>query len=413
MIFQYEAIDSSGQRIQDLIEASDMASARNSLRAKQLYVVRISADRQQDGGKEAGTLSRLYRVVEHQVSLRLSQKETGIFTRQLATLLKAGLPLVQALNDIVDQVENRTFRVVLTDVKNRLEEGTSFSVALSRHPLLFSEMYVNMVRVGENLGSLDEVLERLAESEEKKNLLKSRVRSALWYPAFMFTFSLVVVTFLLVSIIPTIADMFREQHQNLPLPTEIVMAISSFMSNFWYILLILIVVGIYFFRRYYATEEGRKRVDEWKMKVPVFRSLYMKLVVYRFTQNLGILLANHVDIIRSFDIVEKIVDNRIIEEKISSARSRIQEGASVATALQKNAFLPRLVIGMITAGEASDRLADMLLNIGKVYEEEIDMTVASITSLIEPVIIIFMGFAIGMIVLSVMLPIMEMNFLVQ
>ena len=270
-------------------------------------------------------------------------------------------------------------------------------------------MYINMVRVGENLGSLDQVVERLADLEEKKNILKSKIQAALWYPSFMILFALIVIIFMMVSIIPSLSRMFIDLGRELPLPTRIVMGLSDFLSSFWYIILILIAGSIYYLNRYIKSAEGKKWFDELKLKLPLFSNLYRKLIVLRFTQNFGILLNNKVDIIKSFEIVKKIVGNTIIESSIEVAAKRVKEGSSVSNALSKSDFLPKMVIGMISAGEASDNLDSMLLNIGNVYETELDLTVTSITNMIEPIIIIIMGIVIGTIVISVLLPIFEMT----
>jgi len=251
--------------------------------------------------------------------------------------------------------------------------------------------------------------------EEKKNILKNKIRAALWYPSFMLLFATAVVIFLMINVIPTIAVMFEEQEKNLPLPTEIVIGLSNLLSSllFWIITLALLSFIYIIYRRYVHTKKGRIKVDKIKLRIPIFKNLYKKVIVYRFTQNLGILLNNRVDLINSFEIVSKIIGNLFVEEKILKAADDIKEGISVTKAIKKSDFLPKLVLGMISAGEASDNLDNMLLNIGSVYENEIDLTVTNLTGMIEPIIIIIMGFVIGMIVFSVMLPIMEMSLLIK
>ena len=416
MIFLYQALNREGKNVTDYKDAPSESAARQKIRAQGLYLVKLSKEEVHQpaapGDSRAGQIKNILEKFSHTVSLKLSTRQVGLFSRQLSTLLKAGLPLPMAINDIIDQVENRHFRNIISDIKGKIEEGSSFSNALQQHRIIFSDMYINMVRVGESLGSLDDVIERLAELEEKKNILTSKVRAALWYPSFMFLFAVAVVIFLLVNVIPRIAEMFKDQNRELPLPTKIVIGMSSFLSTFWFLIPVLVVLALYLYRRYASTEAGRKKIDEIKLKIPVFQKLYTKLIVQKFTQNLGILLSNKVDIMKSFEIVEKIVGNKIIEEKISEAAKMIKEGSSVSIALNKTGFLPKMVLGMITAGEASDRLDSMLLNIGNVYETELDLTVSSLTSLIEPIIIIVMGVIIATIVMAVMLPIMEMNLMV-
>ena len=408
MIFQYQALNSSGDSVSDYIDAPSESAAISKIRALGLYPVKISKQTIAENGAKTTGFKNILERLSSEMSVKFNSRQTGIFSRQLSTLLKAGMPLLTAVNDIIEQIENKHFRNIVSDVRDKLEGGSSFSNALSRHSV-FSEMYINMVRVGENLGSLDHVMERLAEISEKNNIIKNKIRAALYYPVFMFCFAIIIVIFLMVKVIPTIAEMFRDQQRELPLPTKIVIFLSDFLSSYWFIIPLIIIGLIWLYRRYSATASGRRRIDGIKLKLP----LYKKMLVLRFTQNLGILLSNKVDIIKSFEIVQKIVTNVIVEEKIGDASKKIREGSIVSQALKQSDFLPKLVIGMIAAGESGDNLDDMLVKIGNLYEVELDLTISSFTSLIEPLIIIFMGIIIGIIVISVMLPIMEMNLLVQ
>lgn len=415
MIFQYAALNSKGEDVSGFIDAPSEAAAKSKIRTQGLYPVKISKqEAEPSGGDKSGSkISGLAEKIASAVSVKFSGRQVGLFSRQLATLLKAGLPLLRAITDIIDQIENKRFRAIIADVRDKLEEGSSLSNAIAIHSNVFSDMYVNMVRVGENLGSLDHVMERLAEMSEKSSALKSKVKAALYYPAFMLCFAVVVVIFLLVNVIPGIAEMFKDQERELPLPTEIVMWLSSFLASYWFIIPAIVIAAIWGYKKYAASEKGKYKIDSLKLKLPVLKILYKKMLVLRFTQNLGVLLTNKVDILKSFEIVGKMMDNVVVEERISEAAKKIKEGSPVSPALNKSEFLPKMVLGMISAGEASDTLDTMLVNIGHVYETELDLTVSSLTSLIEPVIIIFMGAAIGLIVLSIMLPMMEMNMLVQ
>lgn len=403
----------SGEEITDTIDAPDEAAAVQKIRNSGNFVISIKAADSADKKTSSFSISKIRDLLYDFINKSSAKKQVGLFSRQLSTLLRAGMPLVTALNDIIEQIDNKAFKNIIIDIREKIEEGTSFSNAIARHRDIFSEMYISMIRVGENLGSLDEVIERMSEMEEKKVFLKNRIRAALWYPSFMLAFSSIIVVFLMVNIIPTITGIFVDQQRELPLPTKIVVALSDFLTSFWAFIPLFIIFLIYIYSKYTATDKGRKKIDELKMKIPIASRLYNKVLVYRFTLNLGVLVSNKVDLLKSFEIVKKIVDNVIVEKKIEEAAKNIQEGVSISQALKKHDFLPRLVIGMIAAGEASDKVDEMLLNIGKVYENEIDMTVTSITGMIEPIIIIVMGFLIGVIVLSVMMPIMEMNLLVN
>lgn len=415
MIFEYQALDKKGNKLSDLIDAPGEASAVQKLRSKGLYVVRIAVHetgfKSKDDIAPDNTFQGMYQRASRYFSLKLSAKQIGIFSRQLATLLKAGMPLIVAITDIIEQIDNKTFKSVVVDIKGKLEEGSSFSNCLTRHKILFSDMYINMVRVGENLGSLDQVIERLSDLEEKKNFLKNKIRAALWYPSFLVIFSSVVIVFLMVNVVPSLARIFVELGKDLPLPTKIILGISSLLSSIWVILpaLVIIILSSYYLYKFSKTPEGKYKIDEYKLKIPFFSGLYKKLIVLRFTQNLGVLLNNKVDILKSLEIVKKIVGNSIVEDEIQEVTKKIREGSSMSNALARSTFLPKLVLGMISAGESSDKLDTMLQNIGEVYENELDMTITSLTSMIEPVIIIIMGIIIALIMMSVLLPIFEMN----
>lgn len=413
MVFYYKGINTAGKEFTDTIDAASESAAIQKIRKAGNFVVFIRSTETAESNSSAFNINKIRDYFTALFNRASARKQVGLFSRQLGTLLKAGMPLVTAINDIIEQIDNKAFKNIIIDVREKIEEGISFSNALARHREIFSEMYISMIRVGESLGSLDDVIERLSEMEEKKVFLKNRIRAALWYPSFMLAFSSIIVIFLMVNIIPTITGIFVDQNRALPLPTKIVIAMSDFLTTFWILIPLLIICAIYIFSRYVATSQGRQKVDELKMKIPIVSRLYNKILVYRFTLNLGVLVSNKVDLLKSFEIVKKIVDNVVVEEKIEKAAKSIQEGVSISQALKKHDFLPRLVIGMIAAGEASDKVDEMLLNIGRVYENEIDMTVTSITGIIEPLIIIVMGFLIGVIVLSVMMPIMEMNLMIN
>ncbi len=416
MVFEYIALTNKGETVADIIDAPSEVAARQRLRAEGLYIVKISKqdlDKAETIQPSTNFLNAIIDKISFYISLQLSAKEISTFSRQLSTMLKAGMPLLTSISTIIDQIENPIFKRAIIDVKTKVEEGSSLSNALERHHYIFNEMYINMIRVGESLGSLDSALERLADLEEKKNLLKSKVQSALWYPAFMILFAIAVVTFLMISIIPSLGRMFAELGKDLPIPTKIVMGISNFITSFWYVIIIAIILIIYYFNRYKNTEEGRRKIDELKLKLPVASSLYKKILIHRFTYNLGVLLSNRVDVIKSFEIVQRLMRNMIIEENIRKAAKMVQEGSSISNALSKERFLPQYIIGMIAAGESSDTVDEMLLNIGKIYENEIELSINSMTGLIEPIIIVCMGFVIGLIVISVLLPIFEMNLIVK
>lgn len=415
MIFEYTALDTKGKNVTSIIDAPSIPKARERLKSQGLYIVKIEQSTrlsiQQDSVKK-GKGFPFFQQISNKILSRSASSEVPLFARQISTLLTAGMPLLRVVSDILDQTEHPHFKLIVGDIKSRLEEGQSFSNALARHSGVFSDMFINMVRVGENLGSLDKVMGRLADIEEKRNILKSKIQSALFYPVFMIVFCICVITFLMVKIVPSLTSMFSEMGRELPLPTRIITAVSSFLAGYWWLLFLIILCGVYFIHRYISTPKGREKLHSILLDIPLVSGLYRKQIVLKFTQNLGILLNSDVDIVRSFEIVKKIVGNVIIEKKIESAATRIREGAPVSKSLAKADFLPKIVIAMMAAGEASDSLDEMLIKIGQVYETELDLTINALTSILQPAIIIIMGFVIGVIVLSIMLPILEMNQLV-
>jgi len=413
MLFYYKAINSNGDEVSDYVDAASEAAAKQKIKKSGLYLTFIKTEEIKKNNNEKSSLRNAIDRELLRIKKVLAKKQVALFSRQLSTLLKAGMPLMAALNAIIEQIDDKVFKNVILDIKEKVEEGLSLSNAMEQHNELFSDLYINMIKVGENLGSLDDIVSRLAEMEEKKELLKNKIRAALWYPIFMIVLSSTIVGYLMVYIIPKITEIFSGEGRELPIPTKVVIGISNFLVDFW-VLIPLILIGLYYFhRKYSATAEGKKNLDRMVMKLPLVKNLYNKYIVYRFTYNLGILLTNKVDLLKSLEVVKKIVNNVVIEEKIEGAMKNIQEGAAISQALKKHDFLPKIVIGMISAGEVSDKVDEMLINIGNVYENEIDMVITSLTSIIEPLIIIIMGVIIGTIVISVMLPIMEMNLMVQ
>jgi len=320
MLYYYRALNNKGEEITDFIDAPTETAAKQKIKKNGLYIVSIKDHEIKKAPGDRLNLKASIDHLFHKLKKTSAKKNVGLFSRQLATLLKAGMPLMTAINDIIEQIDNNIFKNVIINVRDKIEGGSSFSNALTLHREFFSEMYINMIRVGENLGSLDEVIARLADMEEKKNLLKNKIRAALWYPVFMLTFSTIIVIFLMVNIIPTITQVFFEQNKELPLPTQIVMGISNFLTHFWILIPVFFFIIYYFYRRYAATPEGRKKIDERLTKIPLVSRLYNKIIVYRFTLNLGVLLSNKVDILKSFEIVKKIVNNVVVEEKIEKVK---------------------------------------------------------------------------------------------
>ena len=414
MIFQYDAVNRKGKDVSGIVDAANTIRAKEKLRTEGLYVKQIREhSRDISASDNANFLTKYASVLSEKITANRIRKLTPLFSRQLSTLLKAGMPLSRAMTDIIDQTDNHHMKMVLADIKQKIEGGSTLSRAVSAHDDVFSDMYVNMIRIGENMGSLDIVLERLADAEEKNANIKSSLKMAFQYPLFMFIFTNCVLAFLMIKVIPTISEMFQQLNKELPLPTRIVVGVSTFTAEYW---IAMIAFGILFFilaKRYLKTAEGKEKRDSFMFRIPVFNHFYTKIICLRFCQNLGILVQNGVDIVKSLEIIKKQIGNVVVEKKIEEASAKIVEGAPISKSLANAGFLPKMVTGMISVAEASDTLDEMLIKISDLYQNEIDRSILSLTKMIEPLLIVVMGGIIGLIVLSIMLPIIDLNLSIQ
>lgn len=339
---------------------------------------------------------------------RVSQKQIAVFTRQLATMIDAGLPLVQSLDILATQQENRTFKEVLTSIKDDVEAGSTFAAALGRHPKVFNDLYVNLVVAGEEGGILDNILLRLSNYIEKAVALKKKVKSALVYPTAILAVAVLVVTILLMFVIPVFEKMFLSAGQSLPLLTLIIVGLSKLLKKYFLLVVAGLVVLAVVLRRYYKTDGGRRAIDGFLLRVPVFGPLLQKIAIARFSRTLSTLVSSGVPILDSLNIVAKTAGNRIVEDAITRARGSISEGETIADPLARADVFPPMVTQMISVGESTGSLDNMLGKIADFYDEEVDTTVATLTSLMEPFLMIFLGGTIGTIVIAMYLPIFNM-----
>jgi len=340
---------------------------------------------------------------------KVKPRDIVIFTRQLSTMIDAGLPLVQSLEILAEQSDNKTFRDVLRDVKTRVESGNTLSKALSYHPRVFDELYVNMVNSAEVSGNLDIIFMRLATFMEKAIALKRKIKGALFYPISVIIVAVIVVTILLMKVIPTFADMFSSMGKALPMPTQIVINMSNWLrANFFFLIIIIFVIS-FAYKMIYRTEKGRYYFDKIFLKLPVFGDLIRKGAVAKFTRTLGTMLASGVPILEAMDIVAKTSGNAVIEEAVYSSRDSIKEGKNIAGPLGQTKVFPPMVIQMIAIGESTGALDSMLNKIADFYDEEVDQAVSNLTSLIEPMIMVFLGVVLGGLIIAMYLPIFKMG----
>jgi type IV pilus assembly protein PilC len=338
----------------------------------------------------------------------VSTKDLAIFTRQFATMISAGLPLVQCLDILAKQSSKPSFGRVIADVTREVEAGSTLSDALGRHRSVFDDLFRNMVAAGEAGGVLDEILMRLATYIEKADALKRKVQSAMVYPAVVLTVALGATAFMLVFIIPTFAKMFTDFGGELPLPTRIVLALSSFLKGFWWLLLLIVAASAVALNRYYATEDGHRVMDGLLLKAPVLGDVMLKGSVARFTRTLGTLIASGVPILSGLEITARTAGNKVIAEAIMTARASIREGETVSAPLKTSGVFPPMVVQMISVGEQTGALDEMLTKIAVFYESEVDVAVDTLTSIIEPLLIVVMGGIVGGMVISMYLPMFKL-----
>lgn len=395
-IFKWEGKAGKGAIKKGEMEAPNEAAIRIHLRQQNIIPTKIVSK-----GKE-------FKINLPFFKKKVNQRSIAIFTRQLATMIDAGLPLVQSLEILSQQQESKAFKNILRVIREDVEGGSTFAGALKKHPLTFNELYTNLVVAGEEGGILDNILLRLASYIEKSEALKKKVKSALIYPATIVGVAVIVVGILMIFVIPVFEAMFKSSGQNLPLPTLIVVTLSKMIKKYVIIFIPAMVLLFFLLRKYYQTQNGRTVLDRLLLKLPVFGSLFKKIAVARFSRTLGTLVSSGVPILDGLTIVSRTSGNRVIETAILNARASIREGETIAEPLSRSNIFPPMVIQMISVGESTGALDSMLSKIADFYEEEVDIAVVNLTSLLEPLLMVFLGIVIGGVVISMYLPIFNM-----
>ena len=406
-VYEYTALDTKGKNVSGIIDADSPRSARLKLRASRTFPVSIKEV------KDTATKKIPWVVSMASSFTRIRPQEVSMMTRQLSTLVEAGFPLVSALDTLIPQTRSQAFKKILAKIKDSIIEGNSFAQALSLYPGTFSSLYVNMVRAGETSGALEIVLKRLADISEKQQALKHRIRAALAYPILMSIIGILVLFLLLTFIVPSITLIFTEMDQVLPTPTLMLIYISDFLKVYWWIIFIVITGTLFILNRIKKTVKGGYFFDKIKLFLPGVGVLVKKLAAARFARTLGSLLENGISMLPALKIVKTIVGNELISEVIEGASKEVGKGKGLGTSLAEREIFPDLSIQMIQVGEQSGELEAMLNKIADIYENEVETSIMSMTSLLEPVMILVMGVIVGGIVLSICLPIFEMNQLIK
>ncbi len=395
--FNYKAKAITGNISQGVIEAPDIRSAAERLRSKKLIVLEISE------AKKKVALDSLFKP-------KVKTKDLCIFSRQLATLVTSGIPIVQGLSILQEQLTNPTFKEIITKVKEDIEAGISIADAMKKHPSVFSELYVSMVHAGEVGGILDVILDRLSSYLESAEELKGKIKGAMTYPVVVAIIAVGAAAFMLTGVIPQFANIFKEIGVQLPLPTRIMLALSDFVQkNILYLILVPIGAFIGFKQALNRIPKFRLNFDAFKLKLPVFGDMIRKMSIAKFTRTFGTLVRSGVPIIQSLETVAKTSGNKVIEKAINEAKESIKEGERIADPLKKSNVFPPMVIQMISVGEETGSLDTMLIKISDFYDREVDEAVKALTSMIEPLIIVFMGGVIGSMVLALFLPMFELT----
>lgn len=410
-VFEYRGFREGGKAVTGVRDAENPRALRALLRKEGIYLTEVVAERQAVGSVGVGGTAKNLKLKQFFTG-RIKAVDIAVMTRQLATLLGAGIPLVEALVALIEQTDHDRLKAIVTQVKDRVNEGASFADALAEHPRAFSALYVNMVRSGEHSGALDVVLNRLADFTEAQARLRSKVLGTMLYPAIMMVVGFGIVSILMTVVIPKISQMFEDMGATLPLVTRVLIGTADFVREKWWLVLALAAVGLFVFLRWKKTEKGRAKWDAFLLKLPVFGPLIRMLAIARFSRTLSTLLQSGVPLLTSMNIVKALVTNSVLADVIEKARESIREGESIAGPLRRSGEFPPLVYHMIAIGERSGQLEEMLANVANAYDAQVDARIAALTSLLEPIMIVLMGAVIAFMVFSVLMPILQMNTMV-
>ncbi len=406
-VYEYRGLNSSGKTVKGILDADSDVAAREKLRSSGIFPVEVKEALSKPKGLPSGpgSMVRLLRGVK--------PGEVSVMTRQLSTLLGAGVPLVRSLDSLITQMTNPLFKRVMAQIKESVNEGNSLAFSLSQHPKIFSNVYVNMVQSGEASGSLDVVLDRLAEFGERQQALRGRFKAALAYPIFMFFIGTIVLFVLITFIVPNITKVFTEMRQALPLPTIVLIKVGNFLFSYWWVIVLCFLGGILILRHIKKRPRVQYLWDKLKLRVPVFGPLNQKMALARFGRTLGSLLQSGVSLITALQIVSRIVDNTLIERVIVDAVDDIEEGQSLAGSLSKSPWFPSMAVQMMSVGEQSGELEAMLHKIADTQEREVESQIIALTSMLEPIMILVMAVMVAFIVFSILLPILEMSQMIR
>jgi general secretion pathway protein F len=402
-VFEYRGIlIGSGKATKGVRDSENAKTLRAALRKE--GVLLTGATEEAKAKEKAKKDIKLFAIFD-----KPSLSDIAMMTRQLATLLRAGIPLFESLNALIEQVERESLRRALTKIREQVKEGQSFAKSLEGHPTIFQPLYVNMVRAGEASGTLESVLDRLTHFMEGQAKLRGKVTAALAYPILMLCIGTLLISVLMIAVVPNLISTFQQMDKALPWYTELLIFFSGMLGSFWWLIATLIGLGVFLFRKWKATPVGRYAVDNFLLRAPIFGPLVMRLSVARFSRTLGTLLAAGVPLLGAMDIVRSVLGNAVLEKVVEEAIGSIREGQSISEPLKRSKRFPPIVTHMIAIGEKSGQLEEMLENVADAYDAEVETKVQVLTSLLEPLMIVIMGGAVGFIAFSILMPLISMS----
>lgn len=399
-IYSYKGLDKTGKEIKANITSESLNQAKAKVRSLGVMLLEIKEEKasKQKDSKSSFTIGQGVPI-----------GELALMTRQLATLIKARIQIVEAFNALIDQTDNARLRIVLSEIRQKVNEGSSLAAALSDYPKIFNNVYVNMVEAGESSGTLDIVLLRLADFSEAQVKLRNKIKGAMTYPLIMVAVGSIMMGIIFIFVIPKITRIFVSMKQELPLQTKISIWISGFLQNYWYLVILGIIASYFLFKKYTSTKAGEKVWHRFLLKAPILGEIVMMINVSRFCSTLATLLTSGVPILTAMKIVKNIVSNVHMQQAVEESRKNVAEGASLTNPLVKSGLFPPMVTHMIKLGEKSGELEPMLKIVADNYEDQVDTKLGGLTSVLEPIMMVAMGLAVAFIVFSVVVPMMEIN----
>ena len=405
-VYAYKGIDARGKAVKGIRDADSAKALRTVLKRDGILATEILE--QSEAAKKAAReidFGRLFR--------RVSPMDVAVATRQLSVLLRSGVPLVEALSALIEQLDQPELKTAFTDTRNQVNEGSNLADALKAHPKIFPSLYVNMVAAGEASGTLEEVLGRLADFLDEQTRLQAKVRGALAYPLVM-AVVVVLILFLMMSVVvPKVTAIFENFNQTLPWYTSLLIWVSNIFSDYWWLIAGLIAAAVYWFRHWRATEQGRKKWDLFVLRLPLFGRLLTMVAVARFARTLATLLASGVPVLTAMDITRNVLGNTELMRVVEDARASVREGEGIAKPLRQDGRFPPIVTHMIAVGERSGQLEEMLLHVADAYDQQVEVRVGAMTSILEPLLIVVMGAVVGGIAFAILMPLLRLNEMIQ